>query len=150
MLVNKFIIGCFVNFLTLLSVSAVSQQEPEILKFLWERFKSEYGKKYQHVTEENNRFAIFLENLKLIDARNDDEIRSKNNVVHGLTHFSDLTQEEFESRFLTFDSSLRKNDYALTDSVDRTLNKSSALVDWTGVYTTGVKDQVLISVSCGL
>eukprot|EP00598_Pedospumella_elongata_P011229 CAMPEP_0184988052 /NCGR_PEP_ID=MMETSP1098-20130426/22764_1 /TAXON_ID=89044 /ORGANISM="Spumella elongata, Strain CCAP 955/1" /LENGTH=53 /DNA_ID=CAMNT_0027512711 /DNA_START=17 /DNA_END=175 /DNA_ORIENTATION=- len=51
--------------------------------------------------EETQRFAIFLENLKVADMRNAAEEKNKGGAIHGITKFSDLSQAEFESRFLT-------------------------------------------------
>lgn len=63
--------------------------------------------------------------------------------MHGITKFADLSQEEFKARFLqakssaASESSLRTIvDYVAPPSVNAT-----GLVDWTGVYTTPVKDQ---------
>ncbi len=46
--------------------------------------------------EEESRFAIFVDNLAVIDARN----AAEGSDIHGITKFSDLTQEEFASRYL--------------------------------------------------
>ena len=108
-------------------------------KYLWEAFKSEHSKNYETMDEESRRFGIFLENLKVADLRNVDELKTKGSAVHGITKFSDLSQAEFESRFLTADitmrdSSVKKVDYAAPDA-------SAGLVDWSGKLTTPVKDQ---------
>jgi C1A family cysteine protease len=60
-------------------------------------------------------------------------------AVHGLTIFSDISQEEFHKVFLTANPSLKRSDRKIaTVSANIT---SDSLVDWTGVYTTPVKDQ---------
>jgi C1A family cysteine protease len=59
--------------------------------------------------------------------------------MHGVTRFSDLSQAEFESQYLTASrpatSSANKVDITTAPSA------TAGLVDWTGKYTTAVKDQ---------
>eukprot|EP00388_Colpodella_angusta_P044632 GDKK01063517.1.p1 GENE.GDKK01063517.1~~GDKK01063517.1.p1 ORF type:complete len:285 (-),score=60.15 GDKK01063517.1:277-1131(-) len=89
--------------------------------------------------EESQRFGHFLENLKVVDMRNEIEQKTGGSAVHGITRFSDLSQAEFESRYLTADISMRSK-----DTVRVELEKpdtTAALKDWSGVYTTPVKDQ---------
>merc|ERR1719453_2806514 len=69
-------------------------------KYMWESFKKEYGKQYD-AEEDASRFAIFVENLKVIDERNVNEKAAGGSAIHGITKFSDLSQEEFAKRYLT-------------------------------------------------
>jgi len=108
-------------------------------KYLWESFKREHNKSYETMDEESRRFGIFLENLKTADNRNKEEVKSKGTAVHGITKFSDLSQAEFESRFLTADASMKVKD---TVAVEYGAPDAAAgLVDWSGKLTTPVKDQ---------
>lgn len=109
-------------------------------KFLWESFKSEYNKKFDTMDEENRRFSIFLENLKMADHRNEMELKHGGNAVHGITKFSDLSQAEFESHFLTSDVSKKSKDIVPVN-MDEQPDSSAGLVDWSGKLTTPVKDQ---------
>ena len=109
-------------------------------KYMWEAFKSEHSRNYATMEEETQRFAIFLENLKVADMRNEAELKSNGDAVHGITRFSDLSQAEFESRFLTSDASLRSKD-AVRVELETKPDTSAGLKDWSGVYTTPVKDQ---------
>jgi C1A family cysteine protease len=59
--------------------------------------------------------------------------------VHGITQFVDLTHEEFRSRYLNLDVS--KSGGSKAQKVEIANLKDSANADWTGVYTTPVKDQ---------
>jgi len=86
---------------------------------------------------EARRFNIFLENLKIADQRNAEENGS---AIHGITKFSDLTQAEFESSFLTSDPAM-KGEAATVDSSNNTPDTTMGLVDWSGKLTTPVKDQ---------
>jgi len=100
----------------------------------WEAWKVEFGKKYE-VEEERSRFRAFLQNLALIEERNLAEGKS----VHGLTKFSDLTPEEFSSRYLLSHSSPKTSmqHVALPELAAGETSKK----DWTGKLTTPVKDQ---------
>jgi len=81
-----------------------------------------------------------VQNLKLADQRNTEELSAHGSAVHGITRFSDLTQAEFESRYLTADPTMNKG-AAVLDTTVGTVDTTAALVDWTGKYTTAVKDQ---------
>ena len=55
---------------------------------------------YTDKEEYQKRFRIFKANLKMIEQRNILESRNHGTAVHGVTKFADLSQEEFEARFL--------------------------------------------------
>lgn len=103
---------------------------------MFKNFKSEYGKTYASVEEEASRFAIFVDNLKLIDARN----AKDSTAHHGITKFSDMTVEEFKSIYnnLMYDPDRPRRwdekTYTLPPGV-------TASADWSGVLTTPVKNQ---------
>jgi len=107
-------------------------------KFLWEQFKQEHKKSYDSTDIETMRFNYFLENLKVADLRNDAEIQNKGSAVHGITKFADLSQAEFAAKYLKSDITMMSKDAPIA-----TITKAptTTLVDWTGVYTTPVKDQ---------
>lgn len=115
--------------------------DPQTQKFLWESFKKSYRRKYETMDEENFRFETFVNNLKSIDERNAKEIKKGGTAVHGITKFSDLSQAEFQSRYLLSDVSKKSGDAKL-DTTVRTLDTAAGLVDWSGKLTTDVKDQV--------
>jgi len=109
---------------------------------MWESFKQEYSKKYLTMTEESNRYNYFIENLKIIDARNAMEKATGGLAIHGITKFSDLSQDEFASRYLLAKPSMatEKKTIMTANEIPK-YNGPAGLVDWTGIYTTGVKDQ---------
>ena len=111
-------------------------------QFLWESFKREYRKDYDTMDLEQRRFAIFLQNLKLSDTRNDAELKNGGTAVHGITKFSDLSQAEFESKFLTADVKLKSADRDIV-KIDRAPDLTSGVVDWESKLTTPVKNQVM-------
>jgi len=100
----------------------------------------EHNKNYDTMEEENRRFNIFLENLKVADNRNRDELKAGGSAVHGITKFSDLSQAEFESRYLTADISMKSSNAEVLN-IESAPEASAGLVDWTGKFTTPVKDQ---------
>ena len=65
---------------------------------------------------------------------------STGSAVHGITGFLDLTQLEFEAKYLTADVSQKSSDAKVAEMAGEP-NASSGLVDWTGKYTTPVKNQ---------
>jgi len=109
-------------------------------KYMWESFKRDHSRSYATMEEENQRFGHFLENLKVADLRNLKEKKAGGSASHGITKFSDLSQAEFESRFLLADKSKKeKNPTVMCDVAAPT---STTEMDWSGVLTTPVKDQV--------
>jgi len=109
-------------------------------KFMWEGFKKEHGKNYDSMDVEMRRFEIFIGNLKMVDERNAAELAAGGSAVHGITGFLDLTQLEFEAKYLTADVSQKSSDAKVAEMAGEP-NASSGLVDWTGKYTTPVKNQ---------
>jgi C1A family cysteine protease len=123
------------------SVSATLYTENSTSQMhLFENFKSKYERKYISANEESHRFNLFLENLKLVDARNAESLKAGSSAVHGITKFSDMSQKEFENLFLTADPSKRVHDSLPSP-------KPVGLIDWTGKLATPVQDQGLCS-SC--
>jgi hypothetical protein len=109
-------------------------------KYMWEQFKKEYNRQYSTMEEESHRFAVFLENLKMADVRNEAERKHGGTAIHGISKFSDLSQAEFESQFLTADVSKKQKNPNVF--VPQTVSLTATVTDWSGIYTTAVKDQV--------
>jgi len=107
-------------------------------KFLWESFKTEHKKSYSSSEEEIKRFNYFLDNLKIADSRNEAEAKNGGSAVHGVTKFSDLSQAEFASKYLKSDKTMKTNS-APVANIKTSL--TTTFVDWTGIYTTPVKNQ---------
>jgi len=109
-------------------------------EFMFNQFLREYGRSYDS-TEYPKRLQIFVNNLKLIDERN---LKEKGSAKHGITQFADMSQDEFKKTHLTATSNSEKQASAdgfhkVLDKVEYTGRLNS--VDWSGVYTTPVKDQ---------
>jgi len=121
--------------------SAVYYTEDHVAqKVLFENFKAVNGKKYSTMEEETKRFYIFIDNLKVADARNAAEFKAGGSAVHGVTKFSDLSQVEFETQYLLSDESMRNPAREVLTEVPVPVNAGSTK-DWSGVLTTAVKDQ---------
>ncbi|XP_062892628.1 cathepsin L-like isoform X2 [Mobula hypostoma] len=63
----------------------------------FEEFKVAYNRSYDGEEEENRRFQIFVENMKKAEQMEDDD---RGTAEHGVTKFSDMTDEEFEQFYL--------------------------------------------------
>mmetsp|Transcript_7399 Transcript_7399/g.10994 ORF Transcript_7399/g.10994 Transcript_7399/m.10994 type:complete len:333 (+) Transcript_7399:106-1104(+) len=122
------------------SAALLYSDDTQTQEFMWNSFVKEYRKTYSSTEEEASRFNIFLSNLKVIDERNENERNANGSATHGITIFSDLTQEEFSNGYLgSKRGSAPKSDIKkVVTSVEAAKGDN---VDWTGVYTTPVKDQ---------
>ncbi|KAJ8943323.1 hypothetical protein NQ318_004764 [Aromia moschata] len=121
-------------------VSAVSQKEA------WEKYKVDYGKNFASGEEEEKRYGIFLENLRIIEEHNAEYEKGKVSYRAGINQFTDMTHEEFVGT-LRYDSSAFKR-----NNKDKTVLESfygvhaPDEIDWrTKGAVTRVKDQQ----SCG-
>jgi hypothetical protein len=112
----------------------VFSESPSTQKYLFESFKNEFNKEYASEEEETYRFNVFVDNLRLIDARN-----AQDTASHGITKFADMSPSEFKETHLNYrPDPNRKRTYA---DIEPLPEGTDALVDWTGKYTTPVKDQ---------
>jgi hypothetical protein len=103
----------------------------EFQKTMWGDYKNDYQKSYETMDQENAAFSAFINNLQLIDQRNAEEAANNGTAIHGISFFSDLTQEEFEHKYLKSDPSLRLGQADSSEyfgEPDLTLGA----VDWTG------------------
>ena len=119
--------------------AVVNSNSTSHAKYAFEAFKAEFRREYESKGEENKRFKVFQKNLLLIEERNAAERNAGGSAMHGITRFADVTQEEFKARYLktVLPKNLEKKNLV---SLKPPASGSSA--DWTGTYTTPVKDQV--------
>ena len=83
--------------ITLLSISSIySDDLSSFANFM--KFTREYKKIYSSQEEYTYRYSVFKENLKNLNSRKFDNLL--NSFEEGITQFSDLTMEEFKSKFL--------------------------------------------------
>jgi Cathepsin propeptide inhibitor domain (I29) len=120
---------------------------PEEHLDLFTTFMSDYGKVYTDEDEERARLEIFISNLAMIDQRNEDELEAEGTAVHGITQFADLTPEEFQSLYLGAlhvpekAISTRRSAVPSVHMAVATQGGTRVAQNWTGIYTTPVKDQ---------
>jgi C1A family cysteine protease len=123
----------------LASASRFFVEDIDHLRFMWEGWKADHGKTYK-LAENEHRFQVFVSNLKLADERNAEQVAAGGEEVHGMTRFADLTQDEFEAQFLGSDESMamgaQESDLSLSTPI-----VNAIVQDWTGIYTTPVKNQ---------
>mmetsp|Transcript_13982 Transcript_13982/g.14588 ORF Transcript_13982/g.14588 Transcript_13982/m.14588 type:complete len:339 (+) Transcript_13982:119-1135(+) len=126
--------------LTAITATKYSSLSQEGFKQLFDNFKNKHNKKYLTMEEENNRYNIFIQTLKVIDERN-----KLDSGIHGITQFADMTQEEFESTYLdrTIANKIRQRNATITEVPIYQGGLSN--VDYTGIQTTAIKNQQ----SCG-
>jgi len=128
--------------LILVIVNVTIATNEKFLEYQFKEFMTSYNKKYTTIDEERQRFHIFIDNLKLIESRNMLERSVNGTAIHGINKFSDLTVAEFKQRFLGVDTSKpMKNENAIRVQLNKKVKSNAGLVDWTGIYTTPVKDQ---------
>jgi C1A family cysteine protease len=124
--------------LALIGANAKLYSESETSqKYMFETFKNDYAKVYESADEEALRFEIFVRNLAIIDERNAAE---KGTATHGITKFADLSAAEFKEHYTNYEPS-KKNLRTKTANIEPLAAGASADADWTGIYTTPVKDQ---------
>lgn len=127
-------------------------------------FKRKFHRQYKSKEEEEAKFKNFQAFLGHIDERNSKEVAKNGKAIHGITRFADMSHDEFKKGYLTYKrndkGNARKN---LQPSPFKGLSKAAKAVkskfqsskkskeakedttatsvDWTGIYTTAVKDQ---------
>lgn len=107
---------------------------------MFDGFKRDYNRQYDSEEAEAKAFKAFVENIKIVDERNMLERQNNGTALHGITRFSDIPQEEFVKRYLNADISKKSNSAPVMADLPAP-QANLGLVDWTGKYTTAVKDQ---------
>uniref|UniRef100_A0A7S2FQF3 Uncharacterized protein n=1 Tax=Florenciella parvula TaxID=236787 RepID=A0A7S2FQF3_9STRA len=137
------------------AVDPSSALEESVLRTQFEKFVADFNRVYKDDDEVAERYEIFKSNIELIAVRNAAEAAAGSTGTHGVTKFADLTQEEFASRYL---KTITPEDLAASKAqpgmfeAEATNNSSNSRLrgrqllatydqDWTGVYTTAVKNQ---------
>ena len=119
-------------------------------QLLFSGFQTKFSRAYSSESEKATRYRNFVDNLIMIDRNNAENVAAGGTTIHGINSFSDLSQEEFKSRYLT----ARKGEESKHGGkILRKVKKYDRLnengipsnVDWTGIYTTPVNNQG----SCG-
>ena len=120
--------------------ASLSDSSPESIKMMWDAYKNDHGRRYATEGEEMVRYDNFKNSLKAIDQRNEAERVAGGSAVHGITQFSDMSQEEFE-RLLNYEPEATFMRGSANEVEVPPYDGALSAVDWTGKYTTPVKDQ---------
>jgi len=120
--------------------SKLFSEDPVVQKYMFDSFKREYGFEFSTMEEEQVRFQNFVSNLKAADERNEAELKVGGSAVHGITKMSALSEVEFRKRYLGSDVNMKAPSTNVLNYVPPYTGVET-LVDWTGKYTTAVKDQ---------
>lgn len=123
------------------ATAAVPETPIENIKMMFDQFKADFQKKYNSAEEEESRFQNFVQTVRTIRQRNQAEEAKGGSASHGITRFSDLSAEEFKSRYLTYTPMPSAERSNATSAKVPKYEGADSLVDWAGVYTTPVKDQ---------
>jgi hypothetical protein len=107
-------------------------------------FKRDFNKTYASPDEETIRYHTFLKNLRLADERNYQERSEGGDGSHGVTKYMDIHPDDFKLQFRTSFIKSESSE-AIPAVITQQPLEHVGLVDWTGKYTTPVKDQG----SCG-
>ena len=123
------------------TASSVEDTPIENIKMMFEQFKVDFQKKYNSMEEEESRFQHFIQTVRTIRERNREESSKGGSAQHGITKFADLSQDEFKARYLTYTPLTGAERSNATSVQIPKYRGTDSLVDWSGVYTTPVKDQ---------
>jgi len=104
---------------------------------LFEEFKQKFSKHYDS-DEENVRFENFKNFLTRVDANNlEEQTGGKGLANHGITKFADLSADEFKTNYLGYIAPILET----RNIVSVVGEATTTVMDWSGIYTTAVKDQ---------
>jgi len=113
----------------------------------WTKFKHDHNKIYLNKNEEVRRQRIFAENMDFIKDHNSRYVRGLETFHVGVNKFADLTNMEFNARYLSPNAQFRQN-YQCPVNFAASGNPLPSGVDWRStanpqntVAVTGVKDQ---------
>jgi len=94
----------------------------------FQMFQTKYNKHYATEQERSHRVQVFKENMEMVESRNQANIAAGGESVHGVTRFSDLTQDEFRSRYLMSLPAAQSEQGALAGPAPRA--NADPVIDW--------------------
>ena len=109
---------------------------------LFDEFQTKFQRTYATDKEAKTRFKNFLEFLRNVDSRNEKEQDMGGSAVHGVTIFSDMSDSEMSGIFMGYVPVSTPEVLALSKKpmLSKYGGKSNS-VDWSGIYTTAIKQQ---------
>lgn len=100
-------------------------EKSDEIKEAFKIFQNKYAKSYTKANEPI-RFHAFLENMKKTIVMNKKHSLSGGNAIFGITQFSDLTEKEFQEKYLS--NFMVKSDILETKNID--FKDPPASIDW--------------------
>lgn len=139
---SKTLLTAVATLSTATATAPLFSEDTHTQRYMFDTFVREFNKQYSSAEETQTRFQNFVENLKVADERNLAERKNNGTAVHGINRFMDLTQQEFKDNYLG--AKRTQEDKSGLKKVRTSVAAASATsVDWAGVLTTPVKDQVI-------
>ena len=120
-----------------MSYSSLTDDEQQDL---FEYYKKSFGKQYDSTDEEEQRFQHFKNFLSAVDQRNTQERAAGGSAIHGVTIFSDLSEDEIKTNLLGYKAPSSSSSAAIEAEITP-YTGSTTSVNWAGIYTTAVKNQ---------
>ncbi|KAJ8921567.1 hypothetical protein NQ315_010472 [Exocentrus adspersus] len=77
-------------------VSIVLAVNAASVKELWTEFKQQHGRDYRNLREEQHRFSVFQNNLRVIQEQNQKYDNGESTYFFGINQFADMTPAEFK------------------------------------------------------
>lgn len=124
-----------------LGVAAAAYYTPHLdeQQATWIEYKRSFAKDYGTIASDHRAFITFVENLRLIDERNEAELAVGGEPVHGLTPLVDMSQQEYEEAMLDDRDILKHQPGAV--AVEMPSLEPPFSSDWSGVATMPVRNQ---------
>merc|ERR1740130_194908 len=124
-----------------LGVAAAAYYTPHLdeQQATWIEYKRSFAKDYGTIASDHRAFITFVENLRLIDERNEAELAVGGEPVHGLTPLVDMSQQEYEEAMLDDRDILKHQPGAV--AVEMPFLEPPFSSDWSGVATMPVRNQ---------
>ena len=103
--------------------------------------RTHLSSKYASPEEKKERYQRFKESMAEVDYLNTSEKSSNGTTVFGINKLADLSADEFRVKYLGTVPP-KKSERKLTEVAEvPRFHGTETSVDWTGKYTTPVKDQ---------
>jgi cathepsin F len=121
------------------------EQDEKVQEFI--EYTKKYNKNYSNPQEFQSRFKIWKKNYNIIK-RNNPTSDGSSGAQFSLNEFSDMTEGEFTSKYLTLDPEIYR-DLATLSSQELGLNDVDAPEEFDWEYDRGIKTEVKHQRDCG-
>ena len=125
------------------------EQDEKFQEFI--EYTKKYNKNYSSPEEFQSRFQIWKKNYNQIKRNNPTSFLSKGKNIgakFGINQFSDMTEEEFKSKYLTFDPDMYR-DLAPLTTIDLDLDDVEPPESFDWELDKGIKSEVKHQRDCG-